>query len=132
MNRKELSQLFYLEQELKRCEENLAELRASIKPLAQKITGMPFQNTGETSDPVQKIVFQLMKAEQAVDGYKQAIMIRKAKIYEWIAFLDDALLAQIVDYRCVRLMSWEDVAKKVGGGNTEDSVKKYFYRNIEK
>ena len=132
MTRKELSQIYYLDKELKRCEANLAELRASIQAKSQKLTGMPFQNTGTTSNPVEEMVFRLTKAEQAVEGYKEAILIRKARIMEWMSSLDDILLAQIVDFRCLKLMNWNEIADAIGGYNTEDSVKKYFYRNIEK
>lgn len=132
MTRKELSQLYYLEKELRRCEENLAEINESIQAKSQKINGMPFQNTGDASNPVEESVLKLMKAEQALEGYREAILIRKARIYEWITSLDDMILSAIVDYRCIRLMSWEEVASHIGGGNTAESVRKYFVRNIRK
>lgn len=132
MTRKELSQIYYLDKELKRCEENLAEIRASIQAKTQKITGMPHQNNGGNSNEVEETVFRLLKAEQAVDGYQQAILIRKARILEWLSGLDDILLVQIVDYRCLKLLTWEEVAARVGGGNTAESVRKHFVRNIEK
>lgn len=131
MTRKELNQLYYLDKELKRCEENLQFLRDSIHAKSPNYDGMPKQ-IGGSSSQVEELVFRLMKAEESVEGYKEAILIRKARILDWLSTLDDILLAQIVDYRCVKLMTWDEVAVHIGGGNTEESVRKYFTRNIPK
>ena len=56
MTRERLSQIYYLEKEQKMWEEKLRELEAASLIKGQEITGMPFANTGETSDKVMSLV----------------------------------------------------------------------------
>jgi len=132
MTRKELSQVYYLTHDLERCERNLEELRASVQPKSQKITGMPFNNTGTTSDPTGDTVIRITRCIESIEGYKQAILIRKTAIIEWINSLDDPFLRQIVNYRCLELLSWEGVAMRIGSSTTPDACRMYFNRNVQK
>lgn len=52
-------------------------------------------------------------------------------IEEYIASVDDSYMRRLIDLRVVQGMEWHDVAKFMGGGNSADGVKKYFYRHIE-
>lgn len=130
MTRHELSQIFYLKKELKRAEEKLEELNASIEAKGQRLTGMPFANTGETSDPVFEAVSRIIKYRDVVQGYKAAIEIRIEEVDRWRMNLEDVFLAQIVEYRCIQCLDWNTVADRIGGGNTEDGCKKYYYRHV--
>lgn len=132
MTRKELSQIYYLTQDLERCEKNLAELRVSIQPKSQKITGIPFANTGSKSDPTADTAERIMQCIESIEGYRQAIIIRKATVFEWVNKLEDMFLKQIVQYRCIELLSWDEVAMRIGAGTTADSCRMYFNRNIPK
>ena len=48
----------------------------------------------------------------------------------FIASIKDSHIRRIVNLRVVDGLSWSEVARKIGG-NTEDSVKKAFYRFME-
>ena len=50
------------------------------------------------------------------------------KLIEYIEGVDDSLMKQIIFYRCVSCMTWQEVADAVGGNNTENSVKKAYSR----
>lgn len=54
------------------------------------------------------------------------------QIEEFIAGLKDSRMRRIINLRFIQNLSWNKVADKIGGGNTEDSVKKMFYRFMEK
>lgn len=53
-------------------------------------------------------------------------------VEEFIASVDDSRMRRIVTLRFIENLSWNEVARHIGGGNTEDSVKKAFYRFMEK
>ncbi len=53
------------------------------------------------------------------------------KIEAFISEIDDSHMRRIVHLRFVEGLSWSEVARRVGG-NTEESIKKMFYRFLEK
>lgn len=53
------------------------------------------------------------------------------QIEEFIASVDDSRMRRIINLRFIENLSWNKAADKIGGGNTEDSIKKAFYRFME-
>ena len=54
------------------------------------------------------------------------------KIEEFISELKDSRLRRIITLRFIENLSWNKVAARIGGVNTEDSVRKIFTRFMEK
>ena len=54
------------------------------------------------------------------------------QVEEFISSVDDSMMRRIINLRFIEKMSWGKIANKIGGGNTEDSIKKAFYRFMEK
>lgn len=54
------------------------------------------------------------------------------QVEEFITSIEDSRMRRIITLRFVDNLSWGKVADRIGGGNTEDSVKKSFYRFMEK
>ena len=52
------------------------------------------------------------------------------EVEEFIASISDSHIRRIVNLRVIDNLSWNEVARRIGG-NTEDSVKKAFYRFME-
>lgn len=50
---------------------------------------------------------------------------------DFIESVNDSHIRMIITYRIIENYSWGQVADAMGGGNTEDSVKKAFYRFME-
>lgn len=53
-------------------------------------------------------------------------------VEEFIASVKDSRMRRIITLRFINSLSWNEVARRIGGGNTEDSIKKAFYRFMEK
>lgn len=53
------------------------------------------------------------------------------EVQEYINSIEDSRMRRIVSMRVVDSLSWNKVADRMGGGNTEDSVKKAFYRFMD-
>lgn len=54
------------------------------------------------------------------------------KVEEFIASVSDSRMRRIINLRFIENLSWNKVADRIGGGNTEGSVKMAFQRFMEK
>ena len=50
------------------------------------------------------------------------------EVEEFIASVQDSRIRRIINLRFIEKLSWNRVADRIGGGNTEDSVRKTFDR----
>lgn len=128
MTRDKLSQIFYINKELKMWEEELQALREKSLMKSKQITDMPFANTNETGNPVEQLVIQITDIEMIILGKKKELEIERTRLMQFIDNIDDSLMRMIVKYRCMDCLTWEGVASKVGGTNTADSVRKMYVR----
>ena len=54
------------------------------------------------------------------------------QVEEFIASISDSHIRRIISLRIVDNLSWNKVADRIGGGNTEDSIRMAFNRFMEK
>lgn len=54
-----------------------------------------------------------------------------SQIDNYLLSIDDSHVRRIISLRIIDGLSWNQVAQKMGGGNTEDCVKKTYYRYIK-
>lgn len=59
------------------------------------------------------------------------LMQKTNEIEEFISSVEDSRMRRIINLRFIENLSWNKVADKIGGGNTEDGIKKAFYRFID-
>lgn len=53
------------------------------------------------------------------------------QVEEFIAGIKDSHIRRIINLRVIDGLPWNRVADRIGGGNTDDSVKKAFYRFMD-
>ena len=111
-------------------QKELESLECQSLVRGQEITGMPFI-TG-TSDKTGDIATTIADIKNIIIGKQTEIQIQKKKIMTYIEQIEDSCMRQIIFYRCVSCMSWNNVAQEIGGNNTEDSVRMAFNRFFEK
>lgn len=130
MTLRELSKLYYLNKLIARDKEKLAELRSKLEPGAIMISSMPHnpspKNVMEETIPLIVELEIQLKKEQS-DYIKERIIIE-----EYIRSVKDYQIRLILSYRFIDLMTWRQISMMIGGGNTEDSVKKMCYRFLKK
>ena len=129
MTLKELSQFRDLKREIINIERKIAELEDEATDTSAKITGMP--HSGKLGDKIGSIVSQ-------IDYYESIQKKRLAEceselncLNEYISACPDSLTRQILEYRFIDGMKWNQVAEKIGG-TSEYAVKKITYRYIKK
>ena len=109
MTRKELEGTFYVTAEIELWKDELSRIKAN------------------DNDMLDIIAIETLIREKINNLNKLKLQIDK-----FIMSIDDIQIRMIVQLRCVRLMTWNEIANKVGGRNTEYTVKKRYYRFLEK
>ena len=130
MTKKELSQLYYLNREIEEDKRRLEELRTAAVGGAAKITGMP--HVGGTGRNLENVAILIAEAEQLLDLKIKQSIIEYNRLNRYIQDVEDTLMRQILSMRYVNGLSWVQVAMHIGGGNTEESVKKQCYWYLRK
>ena len=89
-----------------------------------KIEGFPYPEYSR-----KKTLLYARKATLA--SLELELMEMLNQVEECIASVDDSRMRRIITLRFIDNLSWNKVADRIGGNNTEDSVKKAFYRFME-
>lgn len=89
-----------------------------------KIEGFPYPEYSR-----KKTLLYARKATLA--SLELELMETLNQVEEFIKSVDDSRMRRIITLRFVDNLSWNKVADRIGGNNTEDSVKKAFYRFME-
>lgn len=131
MTKKELESVYYINKECQRWEEKLQELRNQSKVKSPQITGLP-TGKGIAGDTTAKLAVAQAEYAAIIAGLLAKVQMKRREIMEFIDSIDDMLIREIVEYRCIHLMSWYEVADAIGGGNTYYGVKKKYYRFLKK
>lgn len=128
MTKEELKQIYYLNKEVRMWQKELERYQCKSLVKSQEITGMPFG--GGISDGTARLACDMAEIDAIIKGKLAEIQIQRKKIIEYISGLNDSLLRQIVFLRNVSCMSWNEIAREIGGNNTENSVRMMYNRNI--
>lgn len=131
MTLKELSQLYYLNREIKADQKRLEELNGMIgAPSTPPISDMPRAPHGVDSK-VERLAAEIVDLQAIIAARQIQCIHERARLERWINDIPDSLTRLIFTYRFVDCLSWAKVAEAVGGGNTEGSVKMICYRHLD-
>lgn len=130
ITKKELSQLYYLNKEIKQQQERLQELESIATSCTRKITGMP--SGGEISDKLSKCVVEIADLKALLDLNLKKCFYELSRLNRYIDSIEDSHIRMIMSLRYINGLSWRQVAFSIGGGNTEDSVRKMHDRYLQK
>lgn len=130
-----------LQQEVKEVREKVAKLEAQIDKIEgegeviDKVMGgegglQPFKIQGFPYPEYSKKK-TLLRARKAILSQLELQLLETLnQVEEFITAIDDSHIRRIVSFRVIDGLSWSKVAQRMGGGNTEDSVRKAFDRYI--
>ncbi len=131
MTVRELSRLYYLNKLIDRNTEQLAKLEAQLQPGCQEITGMP-RNPVYAKSTVEEIVIQVDDLRKRIQKEQIEYLRERRRIEKYISSVEDYQIRLIMLLRFVDLLTWTQVAQRIGGNNTEDSVRKACNRFLKK
>jgi hypothetical protein len=126
----ELSQLYYLNREIAQYEARLDALYAKATGTTPALTGMP--RAPGVVDKVGKYAVEIADQLGKLELARQRRVEEQARLYLYIEAISDSLTRQIFMLRFSDCLSWEQVADRVGGGNTYYSVKNRVFRYIKR
>lgn len=129
MTLKELSQLYYLNREIEDLKNKISELEAKATDTSVKITGMP--HGACAGDKIGRAVAELDYYRAKLTDRLERCRVELIRLNDYISACPDSLTRQILTYRFVNGLSWNQVAASVGMSSTEYSVKHTAYRYIK-
>lgn len=130
MTKKELSQLYYLNKEIKKDRERLEELETKATKITQGVSGTPFSSG--ISDKTGRYAVEIAEQRKLIEAKMHQCVILENKIYRYINTIEDSLTRQIFTERYIEHKSWLKIALSVGGDNTADSVRMIHNRFLNK
>jgi hypothetical protein len=128
MTKKELSQLYYLNREIEEQQRRLTELEGAATSCTSHITGMPAAQG--VNDKIGKYAAEIADLKSLLDLNLKKCFYELNRLNRYIQSIDDSEMRMILALRYVNGLSWRQIAFSMGGGNTEDGVKKTAYRYL--
>lgn len=108
MTKKELSQLYYLNQEITRLQSRIYELETAATSTTRRITGMPF-GCGIT-DKTGRYATELTELKNELEGKLTECARELRRLTNYINSIEDSEMRQIMTLRYINGMSWQRVA----------------------
>lgn len=135
MTVKELSQVYVLQREIDYYDRKIDELRA--KRTAISAPGFDKEPNGRNDSPgrenkIETLTAEIIDLEELMRLHRQQRVIEHQRLERYIGGVDDPTVRQIMRLRFEELLSWRDVAARMGPCYTEDQLKKMLYRYVEK
>ncbi len=128
MTVRELSQLYWLDREIKYDTERLKTLRSEAESLrSPKFDDMP--RGGGTNGTTENLIAEIVDLDAAITAKKIQIIQEKRRLERYIAQIDDSLTRQIFELRFAECMQWAEIAEAVH--MSIDGVKKRCYRYLD-
>lgn len=132
MTRKDLEKIYWLKRELKMWEDRLRELEADMAPDTPANDGMPHSVTNTIKSPTEDKAIIIADHYSIIAGKAAELRVTIKEVEEFIAGIDDPISKQIVEYRCVKLMSWDEVAEIMGSNYyTAENVRQIYHRFVK-
>jgi len=130
MTQRELARYLELKERLERNEETLESLRSSAEPGAQRITGMPSGKGAK--DRIGNLAAEIRDFEAATEALRARVKKAENQVFAFISGVKDERMRLILRLRFVRLLTWQEIADMLGGENTDETVRRSYYRYMEK
>lgn len=96
------------------------------------IEGIPFPEYEKTRSNLLMQKLLLNQRKSTLEILEFGLLEKTNEVEEFIAAIQDSRMRRIVNLRVLENFSWNKVADRIGGGNTEGSVKMAFQRFIER
>ena len=130
MTVKRLSRLRHLQKMIDDDEALLARLEARLQPGGTISSGVPQSPT--CRNKIEEIVPQIADLRTLIEREKAEYIAELIALKQYIRTVDDYQMRRILSYRFVDLLTWDQVAARIGGGNTGGSVRMAFARFMKR
>lgn len=129
MTTKELSQLYYLNLEIKNLKKELEDLEAKRGVSAIVIDDMP-HGKGPARSMVEQLAAEIVDLKAILHAKQIECIHERNRLERYIAGIKDSKTRQIFEYRFAYCMSWDEVAQRMGDVMEGESARKRCYRYL--
>ena len=129
MTLEDLNQHLELVNELKKAKDMLQSLWNAAYPGGQVLTGMP--HAPGVKDKIGDLAVDIADLETEIELMQKQVDESAKGVTAFISTIPDVQTRVIFKIRFCRGYEWKQVARVLGGGNSEASVKSAAYRYIE-
>lgn len=130
MNKKELSQLYYLNREIEEQQRRLEELETLATSCTSHITGMP-HGTG-WADKIGLYAAEIADLKGLLDLNLKKCFYELNRINRFIAGVEDSEMRLILSLRHINGLPWDQVAASISYSLSGESVRKSHDRFLSK
>ena len=125
MTLRELNQLRNLRREIQLLNQLTAKYDAALYPEAAR-------RRKKAQIPQEEVTRRIETAKRRAEEKRTQCIAEAERLEAWIDAADSSLVRMAMRLRFIDGLSWTAVAFRIGGGNTENSVKKMVYRYIRR
>ncbi len=97
-----------------------------------KIEGVPTKEYEKKKSDLMIKKLLLNQRKSTLEILEFDLLKKTNEVEEFIASIDDSRMRRIINLRLIEGLSWNKVADRIGGNNTEDSIRMAFNRFMEK
>lgn len=131
MTHLELKSYYLLEKAIEDCKENIARLEAKlIRSPSFDTSGIPKNPTPQNR--VEKTYIEIIQRKNELQKKEDDLERSKQSVEQYIDEIPDLYTQRIFEKRVYDKMSFRQIAKELGGGNTEEGVRQAFNRYLKK
>lgn len=139
MTKKELSQLRYLSKEIDILKMQIKDLedKAEKQTASDVVSGsnpvFPYERRRFHIEGIDMKIYEkrLRRLRQKLNKRMEQLIRQRERLEAYISGIDDSMIRIILTLRYVEGLSWRQIAHRVGGGNTPDSVRKMHDRFLK-
>lgn len=125
----DLQQLFYLSKMIDRMNDQLEDLREKLDLHSPTISDMP--KAPGSKDKIGDIVPEIVDKTRELEAEIHELERRSDELHAFIRQVPNIRIRLIMTYRYIDQLSWMEVAHKIGGRETEQTVSQTVYRYLK-
>lgn len=126
----ELSQLYFIEQEIKRYDDRIDELRARRTAIsAPSFDKEPGGRRDPTDSKIERLTAEIIDLENLLRLHREQRAVEHQRLERYISGVEDAQVRQIMHYRFEDLLTWPEIGRRMQ--YSVEAVKKRLYRYLE-
>lgn len=125
MTEKELENLFYIRERIKRLNKKIDELEQELGISGRNLTGMP--HSTNVSKPTEAVVMKKFKLLDRLKKIREKQVDEEMRLTNYIESIESAEIQFICELRFIDLMNWFDIGIKLNMDRTTASKKVQHY-----